>query len=294
MRKQDEGLEQGRNRAETMPRDAIASRTRSASLLVMALFLLQSVSMAQPGAAPTYPKGTPTVAYVADELLVKFQGGPASLQAATAHTQVGAKVLRNSRFTGWQHVKLPKGLTVAQGLARYKKMAGVVAVEPNYTNRQLFLTPNDPQYGSLYGMTKISAPTAWETTTGSSNVVVAVFDTGVFYTHQDLSANMWNNPGETPGDGIDNDGNGYVDDIHGIDVYSNDSDPLDGNDHGSHVSGTIGGVGNNGLGVAGVNWTVRIMALEIFSAGGLYAGDAKVIEAFDYIIAKKNQGVNVR
>ena len=92
----------------------------------------------------------------------------------------------------------------------------------------------------------IDAPEAWETFTGSPNVVVAVIDTGVDYTHPDLAANMWRNPGEVAGDGVDNDANGYVDDVYGIDTANNDSDPFDDEGHGTHVAGTIAAVGNNG------------------------------------------------
>src|SRR5204863_9250926 len=126
----------------------------------------------------------------------------------------------------------------------------------------IYNTPNDPNFGSLYGMTKISAPAAWDSTTGNPAVVVADIDTGIDYNHQDLAANMWHNPGETPGNGIDDDGNGFVDDYYGYDFINNDSNPLDDNSHGTHTTGTIGAVGNNAIGVVGVNWNVKLMALK--------------------------------
>jgi subtilisin family serine protease len=125
--------------------------------------------------------------------------------------------------------------------------------------------PNDPRYGDLYGLNNtgqsggtpnadIDAPEAWHVTTGSRDVIVAVVDTGIDYNHPDLAANMWVNPGEIAGNGVDDDGNGFVDDVHGYDFVNNDGDPFDDQGHGTHCAGTIGGVGNNGTGVVGVNW----------------------------------------
>jgi len=139
--------------------------------------------------------------------------------------------------------------------------------------------PNDPKYvnGDLWGIDKINAPIAWETTTGSNSVVVCVIDTGVDYTHEDLAPNMWFNPGETGTDqngndkatnGIDDDGNGYIDDVHGINAITGSGDPMDDNDHGTHCAGTVGGVGNNGVGVVGVNHQVSIMACKFLGASG--------------------------
>ena len=125
------------------------------------------------------------------------------------------------------------------------------------------------------GDADIDAPEAWNVTTGSRAVVVAVIDTGIDYRHPDLAANMWRNPGEIPGDGIDNDGNGFVDDVYGWDFANNDADPFDDEGHGTHVAGTIGAVGNNGTGVAGVNWQVSLMALKFLGADGSGTTDAR-------------------
>ena len=140
-------------------------------------------------------------------------------------------------------------------------------------------TPNDPRLSELWGLDNtgqtggtsdadIDALEAWDIQTGNSNVVIAVIDTGVDHNHEDLSANMWTNPGETAGNGIDDDGNGYVDDVYGWDFYNNDNDPMDDHRHGTHCAGTIAAVGNNGVGVVGVNWAAKIMALKFLSAGG--------------------------
>ena len=140
-----------------------------------------------------------------------------------------------------------------------------------------YLTPNDPYYHSsgswgknysdLYGMHLIDAAGAWDVTTGSQDVVVAVIDTGVDYNHEDLLGNMWVNEDEIL-DENDTDGDGFIDNIYGADFANNDSDPMDGHGHGTHCAGTIGAVGNNSTGVVGVNWQTKIMAVKGLSDGG--------------------------
>jgi Tol biopolymer transport system component/subtilisin family serine protease len=230
--------------------------------------------------------------YKEGELLVKFKQGVSSTSKQAVNTSIGASVLKEFSFIGWQHVQLPQGMSVAQGIADYKQMENVVAAEPNYAV-QLASVPNDPLFGNQYGLQKIQAPTAWNTTTGSSNVVIAVLDTGVDYNHPDLAANMWHNPGETPGNNIDDDNNGYVDDVYGIDPSNGDSDPIDDAGHGTTCAGVLGAVGNNNTGVAGVNWSVKIMAIKIFynSNTGFVS---EVIKAFEYVTMMKNRGVNIR
>lgn len=156
-------------------------------------------------------------------------------------------------------------------------------VEPNYIY-SINQIPNDPDFNKLWGLRNqgqedpkgqlgvadvdIDAEKAWDITTGSRDVIVAVIDTGVAYNAADLKENIWVNEGEIPNNGIDDDKNGYVDDVHGWDFANNDNDPLDDHGHGSHCSGTIGAKGNDGIGVAGVAWNVRIMGLKFLSASG--------------------------
>ena len=134
-------------------------------------------------------------------------------------------------------------------------------------------TPNDASWGRLWGMNSslgnnhINVENVWSTNTGSSNVIVGVIDTGIDYNHEDLSANRWTNSQEIL-NGLDSDNNGYIDDIHGINAIRDSGDPMDDHYHGTHCAGTIGGVGNNGIGVAGVSWTVGLMGLKFLSASG--------------------------
>ncbi len=173
--------------------------------------------------------------------------------------------------------------------------ASVKSCSPNYIVRSS-KTSNDPLLVELWGLGAVSgadARSAWDSTTGSAASVIAVVDSGVDYTHPDLAQNMWRNLEETPGNGIDDDGNGYIDDVFGIDAISGSGDPQDENGHGTHVSGTIGARGDNGIGVVGVNWNTSIMALRFLDAEG--SGTiADAIEAMNYIIAQRERGVPIR
>ncbi|MES2970883.1 MAG: S8 family serine peptidase [Patescibacteria group bacterium] len=172
----------------------------------------------------------------------------------------------------------------AEAFGRLKRLQGLYQtadfVENTELNRQVevFAVPNDPYYGSsgswgqsfqdLWGLHTINAAVAWDSTTGSASVIVADIDTGVDRTHPDIATNMWTNQEETPGNAVDDDTNGYVDDYYGWDWFNSDNDPMDDHGHGTHTVGTIAATGNNNAGVVGVNWTSKIMALKFLSAGG--------------------------
>jgi subtilisin family serine protease len=171
----------------------------------------------------------------------------------------------------------------------------VKSCSPNYQVHTTE-TSNDPKLPELWGMSAangIDAPSAWNVSTGSNDVVVAVIDTGADYNHPDLAANIWTNPGEIAGNGIDEDGDGVVDDVHGFNAVANNGNPMDDNEHGTHVSGTIGARGNNGVGVVGVNWNVKIMPLKFLGADGSGSLSAAV-QAINYMVMMKNRGVNIR
>ncbi len=150
-------------------------------------------------------------------------------------------------------------------------------------------TPNDPEFSQLWGMKKISAPKAWKNKHSASQVVVAVIDTGVRFSHVDLASNMWKNPNETPGNGVDDDRNGYIDDVYGIDAIKK-SAPMDIHGHGTHCAGTIGAVGNNGKGITGVAWDVNIMALKY--ASGRKGEIINAIKCINYAIKQKAHIIN--
>jgi subtilisin family serine protease len=232
--------------------------------------------------------------FAAQELLVKFTAGPNSARAREIHKYVGTQAVQTFGRTGWQRLKTPFGLTAEKALQRFRGLNGVALVELNH-RRHLLTTPNDPGYGAQWHHAKIGAPTFWDQTTGSASVVVAVIDTGLRLTHQDIAPNLWTNTGEIAGNDLDDDSNGFVDDVHGWNGAGHNGDPSDANfeGHGTHVAGLIGAVGNNGKGGSGVNWNVRLMPLRfIDSSGNGYDSDA--IECYEYMLAQKSRGVNVR
>ena len=146
-------------------------------------------------------------------------------------------------------------------------LGSVVLAEPNYEMNAIGI-PNDPKWPSLWGMEKISAPTAWDTWKGDSNFTVAVIDTGIDYNHEDLKDSIWKNTKEIAANNVDDDGNGYIDDVMGWNFYWANNNPMDGNGHGTHCAGTIAGKGNNGVGVAGVSWDAKLMPVKVLSDSG--------------------------
>ncbi len=232
-----------------------------------------------------------------DRLLVKpraqvFAAHAQSVQSV--HIATGAEVLREyPALGGLQVLKLPPEVSVEKAMADYQQSGLFEYAEPDYIV-QIDAEPNDPAYvsGRLWGLhntgqdggtsdADIDAPEAWEFRTSAPDIIVAVIDSGVRYTHEDLAANMWRNPHEIPGNGIDDDGNGYIDDVYGINAITGSGDPMDDNDHGTHCAGTIGAVGNNSLGIVGVAWKVQIMACKFLDWDG-YGVISDAIECVDY------------
>lgn len=239
---------------------------------------------------------------VQGEALVKFKKGVSMKDVNSLAASLAALVDKHyraiSRIHGQEYVHLVSStMTTEEMIAALEKHPDVDAASPNYRIKTDMTIPNDAQFGELWGLhntgqnggtadVDIDAPEAWDKNTGSSNVIVAVIDTGINYAHTDLAANTWVNPGEIPGNSVDDDGNEYIDDIHGINAITGSGDPMDDHSHGTHCAGTIGAVGNNSLGVAGVNWNVKILGAKFLDASGSgYTSDA--IACIDYVIAMK-------
>jgi subtilisin family serine protease len=275
LRPADVGVRRGR--ALRLPALVIAS----------ALALAGGAAKTLSAAAPQQPTAVP------GELIVGFKSGVSEPQQDAALAQAGA-----GRKRGFPQIHAALvGVAAGRSAAAAKALARdprVRYAEPNYVVKTATV-PNDPSFDQLWGLNNtgqtvngvtgradadIDAPEAWAFTTGSPNVVVAVIDTGVDFGHPDLAPQQWVNPGENCGssdptivcaqrtNGVDDDRDGYFDDWRGWDFVNHDGDPFDDHFHGTHVSGTIGALGNNGVGVAGVSWNVRVMALKFLNSGG--------------------------
>jgi subtilisin family serine protease len=210
--------------------------------------------------------------------------------------------IHKSNGSEFLHVKLPEGVSVEEALAKMTGDARVEFAVPNtiYTLPEFQKSggsiSNDPDSSKLWGLNNegqtggtadadIDAPEAWAVHTGRNQAeggpIIAVIDTGIDYNHPDLKPNMWTNPGEVPGDGIDNDGNGVIDDVHGYNAIGDNGDPMDTQGHGSHCAGTIAAAGNDGNGVVGVNHKASLMAVRIFGDDGS-SDAAAIIKAIQY------------
>jgi subtilisin family serine protease len=214
--------------------------------------------------------------YHPGRVLVRFRADAEVEQRQAAHAVAGAlETLREYQAVpGLVLVRVPAG-TVRAAVAAYVAAPAVLYAEPDYRHYPAAI-PNDPYFGELWGLhntgqtvngdpgtpdADIDAPEAWDIWTGDPDLRIGVIDSGINYEHEDLAGNMWTNPGEIPGNEQDDDGNGYVDDVHGYDFFNDDGDPMDYYFHGSHCAGTIGAVGDNGIGVVGVNWRCSLVAL---------------------------------
>jgi subtilisin family serine protease len=255
----------------------------------------------------------PAQEYIEGDVLVTFKPSASVLavqQSIAAHSLVFKKLFPElSRHQGKQiglvHVKNRTTLELIQELSQDP---AVETAEPNYLRWVTSETPNDALFTNLWALentgqavnntagksgSDIRFVGAWGLARPSSNaVVVAVIDSGVDYTHPDLAGNMWVNTGEIPGNGIDDDGDGFVDDYYGYDFADGLPDPTDSGFHGTHVAGTIAAIGNNQIGVIGVDYQAKIMALRASNDGETIA-DSAVIEAIQYATMMKNRGVDV-
>lgn len=246
--------------------------------------------------------------YIPGEVLVKFKKAPVAQrmralkgieaeefasfslppEAQITLGRMGGRVEKAFPHHRVLKVRVHESVAVEDALNELRNDPEVEYAEPNYILRTQDV-PVDPGFDKQWALADIEAPQAWSLRKNGAggpdglSTIVAVIDTGVDYRHNDLAPNMWVNPGEVPGDRIDNDGNGYVDDIYGIDAANNDSNPMDDEGHGTHCAGIIGAAGDSGIGITGVNWKASIMALKFMDASG--AGTvADVIECIQYAV----------
>ncbi|MBA2605659.1 MAG: S8 family serine peptidase [Acidobacteria bacterium] len=278
--------------------------------------------------------------FVPGEVIVRFREGTTAAKTSAPRIAVLRTPERDisAEVTEFEGSKIVSGLRLAHvspadtlaAVEAFSSREDVLYAEPNYVRRKYAL-PNDPRFGEQWGLKNtgqigfndatgqqqagtpgadIDAEAAWNITTGSRSVVVGVIDEGIDINHPDLRENIWRNPGEIAGNNVDDDGNGFIDDINGWDFYHNDASVYDGaagdnttDSHGTHVAGTIGANGNNGIGVTGVNWQVSIMSLKILpkTCTPLPSCDSpapssvrRTVAAFNYARMMRQRGVNLR
>jgi len=242
----------------------------------------------------------PEAPYVEGELLVKYRTSVSHSRMGSIERGAGVTAQEEIPELRIKRVKINSGMSVEECIEQYHRLAGgsIEYAEPNYILKA-DLFPNDPDFNTMYNLRNmgqnggvqgadVAASEAWDTATGGS-VVVAVIDTGVDYNHPDLADNIWKNEGEVPGNGVDDDGNGYVDDYRGWDFYNHDNDPYDDHLHGTHCAGIIAAAGNNGTGVTGVCWKAKIMPLKFMGA----SGSGSTAEAVNAILYATKMGAQV-
>jgi subtilisin family serine protease len=242
-------------------------RLFAAHWILLSLWLAQLTGLAQTPSLSQPPASTPP--YREDRILIKPKHDVSPAALANFHSARQAKVLQTFEGMGrMQVVRVPKGETVKSFIAKYERSGLVEFAEPDYMGHIFATTPNDPKFvdGTLWGLLKIDAPDGWDVLTSASNIIVAVVDTGVRYTHEDLASNMWVNP---------NDGS------HGWNAITSTNNPADDNSHGTMVAGVLGAVGNNNKGVVGVAWQVQIMACKSFNNVGI-GSISDAITCLDY------------
>ena len=262
----------------------MTNHRRLFSRLFSGLLLLVALAPAAMAGMPGHRPG---------ELLVKYRDAAA---AGKAVARVAGAVTHGRHMGGVLHrLRLPAGVSVAEAVERYRRDPDVVYAEPNYIVRKA-IVPNDPRFDEQWAASVISLPLAWNTTTGDTATIIAIVDTGIDYEHPDLAANMWQNTLEASGVvGVDDDGNGFVDDVYGYSFNGaqDSADPMDDDTadaHGTHVAGIAGAEGNNGEGVSGVNWRTRLMAVKVLHGP---TGDGSVADVAEGVRYAVDNGARV-
>jgi subtilisin family serine protease len=234
--------------------------------------------------------------YKEGELLVKFRSGTEVSSSQSLDHAIGASAIKTYKIIPkLERVQLPKGMSVQDAIQEYMSDPNVEYAEPNYI-RCASVKPDDTYFKNQWALLNrgkyaygtrhadIKASKAWDISTGNSAVIVAVLDSGIDYTHEDLVGNIWRNTGEIDcSNGIDDDNNGFIDDCIGWNFVDGNNDPFDDLGHGTHVAGIIGAVGNNGFGTAGVMWNVQLMPVKILDSSTTLSGDCNSIFASDEI-----------
>ncbi len=235
-----------------------------------------------------------------DRIIVKFRDPAAEAGKPRPN---GTSIRKFQSIGGTEVIQLAPGVTPAQALASYRGNPNVAYATGDRLYKR-FALPNDPRVQaaeawhfantgakSTVADADIDAPEAWDIRHDAESSIVAVLDGGVRYTHEDLFANMWRNPGEIPGNGIDDDSNGIVDDVFGANFVKNNGNPMDDDGHGTHVAGILGAVGDNGKGSAGVAWKVQIMAVKVLPEFGS-GSTSDIIAGMEYAAQKGAHIIN--
>ncbi|MDX1950650.1 MAG: S8 family serine peptidase, partial [Verrucomicrobiota bacterium] len=261
--------------------------------------LLLLICIAQISAAQKLKEERPR--FRADRILIKPRENANLQEMQQVHRQGQSSVKKRFVSGKLELVELSANETVEEAIARFQASGLVEFAEPDYL-LHTFVTPNDPSFNTQWSLNNtgqsgglvdgdLDAPEAWDIFNSASNIVVAVIDTGARLTHEDLAPNLWVNISEIPGNGLDDDLNGFIDDIHGFNSINDTGSPLDDNGHGTHVAGIIAAVGNNGKGIAGVSWRSSLMILKFMDETGS-GSTSDAIQCIDYARRKGAHIIN--